>query len=497
MTYWADLKLAVINGAAVCRLREPVLTNRIQHAGILATLVVCIILILLFGDWLANQDAPRRFTPGGFHRVFVVLAGIALTAWLMSRRLQNYTIDFLGQALTHLLFLLGVAALAWVIMINVLPENRIQMVLKWLLTIYLIIAAGVYAWRSLGWVEQLPGPSWRGTAFGFLLLPIYLSATQLYWFNGNAFWWPANYPEVEPSLAQETVLLRQQNIMQQILAQLPPQEIGKTDTYFVSYAPDATQDVFKRETDVVQKVMRERFALQGKEVRMINHRATTGLFPAATYLHLQAVLNKIGQLMNREEDVLVLYITAHGSKNFELSAHLGQSELINITPQNLRELLDKANIQNRVLIVSACYSGGFITPLKNDRTLIMTASANDRTSFGCSNESDFTYFGRAIFDEQLRKTHSFEKAFAQALPDIASREQKLGAEVLPSNPQISVGSSIKLVLAKLEAQLQAPFVESPLPTASVAAIATASSIGAKSKVSKKASRKKTKTKQVN
>jgi Peptidase C13 family len=150
--------------------------------------------------------------------------------------------------------------------------------------------------------------------------------------------------------------------------------------------------------------------------------------------------------------VFVLYLTSHGSREHQLIPKFPPMELEPITPIRLRAMLDRHGVKHRVIVVSACYAGGFIEPLQSPDTLIMTASAKDRTSFGCSNESDFTYFGKAIFDEQLRKTYSFEQAFTNALPIIVEREKKI-TDVL-SNPQIAVGANIRVHLKKLETQLQ-------------------------------------------
>jgi hypothetical protein len=114
-------------------------------------------------------------------------------------------------------------------------------------------------------------------------------------------------------------------------------------------------------------------------------------------------------------------------------------------------MLDEAGIQNRVIVVSACYSGGFVEPLKTDSSLIMTAAAADRSSFGCSSEENFTYFGRAYFDEALRSTNSFVEAFRIAAPRIAQRESRQG--FLPSEPQIFIGPQIRPILERFEHQL--------------------------------------------
>ena len=89
----------------------------------------------------------------------------------------------------------------------------------------------------------------------------------------------------------------------------------------------------------------------------------------------------------------------------------------------------------------------------SDTTLVMTAADADHTSYGCGRLSELTFFGRAVFDEQLRKTHSFEQAFAAAVPLIRQREDAAGKRDGFSNPQISVGEKIRPVLQALEERL--------------------------------------------
>ena len=52
--------------------------------------------------------------------------------------------------------------------------------------------------------------------------------------------------------------------------------------------------------------------------------------------------------------------------------------------------------------------------MKDDHTLVITAARHDRRSFGCADENDFTYFGRAFFKEAVSNTSSFEDAFYRA-----------------------------------------------------------------------------------
>ena len=56
-----------------------------------------------------------------------------------------------------------------------------------------------------------------------------------------------------------------------------------------------------------------------------------------------------------------------------------------------------------------------------------------------------------MFDEELRKTYSFTRAFEQAKASILTREKAENFE--PSNPQIFVGEKIAVKLKELETRL--------------------------------------------
>jgi hypothetical protein len=114
-------------------------------------------------------------------------------------------------------------------------------------------------------------------------------------------------------------------------------------------------------------------------------------------------------------------------------------------------MLDEAHILWRVLLISGCESGVFITPLRNDHTLIATASSEDRPSYGCSDRNVFTDFGRAVFAEQLPRERSFITAFRNASADVAIREADAG--IRPSRPQIAEGALIAGKLRELEERL--------------------------------------------
>ena len=163
----------------------------------------------------------------------------------------------------------------------------------------------------------------------------------------------------------------------------------------------------------------------------------------------------MAQRMDRDNDILFIHLTSHGGADGHLAAEFFPLTVDELTPQVLRRWLDDAHVRNRVISISACFSGSWIAPLASDDTLVMTAADADHTSYGCGSKSTLTFFGQAMYDEQLRHTWSFEQAHAASRKLIALREQEAGKTDGYSNPQIRVGSRIRERLKALEARLAA------------------------------------------
>ncbi|KQT13478.1 C13 family peptidase [Ramlibacter sp. Leaf400] len=304
---------------------------------------------------------------------------------------------------------------------------------------------------------------WLGVQFGLRRLrlaglTLALVALSLLgtWHFQDSAWEAVAEPDDRPrlSLTQET-FERQQALWQQAVQGLAPQREGVVDVYGLVFAPYAYEDVFLRESDMVAGVLAERFEARDRVLRLVNHARTADSLPWATPLNLERAVAALAQRMDREEDVLVVYLTSHGASNFRLAAEHGPLQVPWLTPQDLRKALDAAGVRHRVIAVSACYSGGWVQPLAGDDTLVMTAADPDHTSYGCGRKSELTFFGRALFHEQLRATRSFERAFAAAVPVIRQREVEAGKPDGFSNPQIQVGAGIRPVLDGLARRLDA------------------------------------------
>jgi len=315
---------------------------------------------------------------------------------------------------------------------------------------------GLWGWlfwvtfRAVRLTSTLP-PSRVAAIVGLYLAGLWsvLSAVPLEPFFVTDTW--TEVASQAPDIDAESVLYDQPDQVDRALAALAPERPGVTDLYFVAFAGDASQAVFRREVSWVRRLFDRRFATRGRSISLINSPESLDRSPLASSTNLAAVVSGIGQRMDTERDVLFLFLTSHGSPTPELAVEFAPIPLRQISPEALRSMLDEAGIRWRVIVISACFSGGFIETLENPETLVITASAADRESFGCSHEADFTYFGRAYFEQELTRTHSFEAAFEAARESIAELEASEGKP--PSLPQMVVGDRIRVHLRELERTL--------------------------------------------
>ncbi|HEY8048104.1 MAG TPA: C13 family peptidase [Ramlibacter sp.] len=255
-------------------------------------------------------------------------------------------------------------------------------------------------------------------------------------------------------LSEET-FEAQQALWKQAVANLAAQRPGVVDLYGIVFSPYADDDVFLREGTMVTKLLEDRFDAAGRVIQLANHASTADSLPWATPQNLERAIDAVGAKMDREHDVLFIYLTSHGADDFRLVASNPPLDVDSVSPGELRQALDNAGIRNRVIVVSACYSGGWLGPIADEHTLVMTASDATHTSYGCGALSRLTFFGRAVFDQQLRRTHSLEDAFKAAMPQIRKREESVGKDDGFSDPQILVGDKIRPVLRELEQRLDA------------------------------------------
>ena len=112
-----------------------------------------------------------------------------------------------------------------------------------------------------------------------------------------------------------------------------------------------------------------------------------------------------------------------------------------ISADSTARALQHAGVTRRVIVVSACFSGTWIPALANDDTIVITAAAKDRTSFGCDDSRSLTYFGEAFLGSLAPDNVSLRDAFEAAKRKVAAQESQ--EQLTPSQPQVFVGRNMQ------------------------------------------------------
>ena len=399
-----------------------------------APLDYALLIAFNFGVWIAAA-AIRTGMAGDFDDVAVpiylggiplVLATAALVAWIYGdagRLLLIAVALTASDAVFELIALIlpPVAALAG------FPRIGLVLILAWL-------------WVASVRAVVVCGGTARTPLLKGVLVVSAMFAVGYFAFPRTDVWIePQEEAETSP-LAEERVFHLQGQLIERSLAAIAPGRSGVRELYFVGFAPDASAEVFLHEMRYVRKEFDERFGTAGHSIALVSSQDALEEFPIASATNLSRALARVGERMNADEDTLLLFLSAHGYRDHRLSAVQPPLELSPLTPTALARMLQDSGIKWRVIVVSACYSGGFIEPLRDDNTIVITASSAERTSFGCEAGRDFTYFGEAYFRDALARTRSFTRGFELAKEMVTEREAKEKLE--PSLPQMWVGRAI-------------------------------------------------------
>ncbi len=450
MDLWANLHHGV---AFSLFMRRSIADFRIGIDQLLALLLFSLALDVALDHILNRPDPVFNFhalAPFALNFLLFSLSAY-LIAGLLRRKESMLTIVLLAYSCFFLIDLIESALL-----------NYAGEIFAFSKVIYSILFYLVAIWSVLLLVRIVLHACEARRRAALMIVPVFLLVWVVPLTVGewnDEFWYPT-YPATPDVRADyrrmdaEALLYAQPKMVEKALDELQPQRRGVSDLYFVSFGSYAFQDVFMKEVRYAHHTMDTQFDTRGHSLELVNNLQTRDELPLATASNLRLVLNSIGQSMDRDEDVLMLYLTSHGSMKSELAVDFWPLPLNDISPVTLRQMLDEAGIKWRVIVVSACYSGGFIDVLRDEQTVIATAAAKDRQSFGCSNENDFTYYGEALFRNALRRGQPLVEALRQARESIHAREKR--EKLAHSLPQLHVGSEIE---AKLNAMSEPRLIE--------------------------------------
>jgi hypothetical protein len=147
------------------------------------------------------------------------------------------------------------------------------------------------------------------------------------------------------------------------------------------------------------------------------------------------LLRRVADLPARPGDRCLVFLTSHGERGAGL--WLARSDRA-LRPDELARALSGgcAGVPT-VVIVSACYSGGFAAgKMAQPNRIILTASRRERPSFGCQVQRTYNFFDQCLLGT-LPKAGSWRAVFSGVKACVGRMERALRAR--PSDPQSYFG----------------------------------------------------------
>lgn len=390
-------------------------------------------------DWLNNQPDGQLFPYGVPALAWYVLAAV-LAAVLMA--LISRPAISMARVCSLLALLAPVLVIAQFVVDRFVPEQWTDLALAGIASyaaLYCLIGL-----RSLTGSRQFIATA-AGMAVAVLAvwLGTVLYVNPMLWSSSEDL--GVEYADESDWGAAEPILFQQSARIDEAVAKLV-RPAGDTPVgFFVGFAGYGEQKVFAEETQFAAERFAQRYDTAQRTLLLINDRRSREDYPLASETALSYALKGVASKMDIDRDVLFLTLSSHGAEDPLLSVTNGSLPLHDLTGEMLAEALRGSGIKWRVIVISACHAGAFIEPLQDEHTIVITAARADRSSFGCADDRDLTYFGEAFFRDALPEATSLRDAFDKAKVLIAQREKEEGVEA--SLPQAYFGELLEQQLA--------------------------------------------------
>lgn len=222
---------------------------------------------------------------------------------------------------------------------------------------------------------------------------------------------------------------------------------------FAGFAMHSQSKVFRNDVLLAEKLVSEidPNALMLKLANPAKDQSAD--WPQATAENFALVMAKMAEVA-RPRDRVLLLISTHANPGL-LNINVGGKNQQPLTPKALAEALAPLNQVPTLVVLSACYSGVFIEPLKAPNRVVLTATDVRRTSFKCQYEGNTTYFADALFGQAGAGNLSVTDWMGEAQKSIAAQEKR--RKLPASKPLIFVGDEAKAWAGQpLKDWLQAP-----------------------------------------
>lgn len=154
---------------------------------------------------------------------------------------------------------------------------------------------------------------------------------------------------------------------------------------------------------------------------------------------MRALEQSLTALQPQEGEGCLVYLTGHGApEGLALSA---ETPMMFVRTTRMESMLNGCARRPTVLVVSACYSGVYVRPgITRPERIVMTASAADLTSFGCSNNNRYTFFDQCFLDAWPHSRVWGE--LADAVEDCVRKTERDGG-FPSSDPQFVFGPGLR------------------------------------------------------
>jgi hypothetical protein len=397
------------------------------------------LLLWLAIDWWDAQPAPQFLVDGAPLLAWYVLAVLGLAALL---RWRSKPSPPYGSVLALATGLVPVPMLLATIAADYLNST-------WLLCLSILAAVYSLLYLAFG-LRAFTGRSQRLAAVAGVI-----SIAGFIWLSDALdvipdVWAPRDAPAAANAAGvadAESLLFDQAARIDRALEAIGRDDSAVPRAFFLGFAGVGEQSVFAEEIGLASRVLAQRYRIDGRTLSLINDQRDLVGAPLASVSGLRYALRGLGARMHLDRDVLFLSVSSHGAPEPAIAVSNSRLPLDELTDEELAEALAESGIKWRVIIISACYAGAFIDSLKNPQTIVIAAAAADRTSFGCSNDRDLTYFGEAFYRDALPGSRSLRTAFDAATAAIAARERR--EHVDASLPEAYFGAELEAKLASM------------------------------------------------
>jgi len=134
---------------------------------------------------------------------------------------------------------------------------------------------------------------------------------------------PRSRPPARARCHAQEVLLRAE------VARLVPQQKGSTDIYAIGVAGWSDLDVFVKEIDGAFEAIAQILPIRDRTIRLVNSPETVESDPHASRRNFAAAVHAVAQVMDRDEDVLLLVMSSHGTAaGFSLQLPGGTTQVL-------------------------------------------------------------------------------------------------------------------------------------------------------------------------